>query len=190
MSDFWEFAARMKKETDNWPQWKRAAGGLPPVNHDLLAERAPQPPNDNRRPSMATELNPEKLAKLRELAAAATPGPWVADEECVVHPRPDIVLASWLTKEASVVVAECGGVAFDPPRPADASYIAAANPATVLALLDEIERLREALERIAKPTYGTELTDTDEERAKHYWTLLQVMQHIARKALDAAKEQA
>lgn len=46
MSDFWEFAARMKKETDNWPQWKRAAGGLPPVNHDLLAERAPQPPAD------------------------------------------------------------------------------------------------------------------------------------------------
>lgn len=52
----------------------------------------------------------------------------------------------------------------------------------------EIERLREALGRIAKPTYGTELTDTDEDRAKHYWTLLQVMQHIARKALDAAKE--
>lgn len=46
MSDYWELAERMKKETDNWPQWKRSACGLPPVNHDLLAERAPPPPAD------------------------------------------------------------------------------------------------------------------------------------------------
>lgn len=61
------------------------------------------------------------------------------------------------------------------------AYSPDAKPATKA---NEVMVLREALERIAKPTYGTELTDTDEERAKHYWTMLQVMQHIARKALN------
>lgn len=46
MTTYWERAEQAKAETDKWPAWKRAACGLPPVNHDLLAERAPPPPAD------------------------------------------------------------------------------------------------------------------------------------------------
>jgi len=67
--------------------------------------------------------------ELRKLAEAATPGPWIAgngnvlsDTTGMSHFRPAL---------------RCG---FG--RPDDAEYIAAANPATVLALLDELDRLR------------------------------------------------
>lgn len=71
--------------------------------------------------------------RLRERAEAADdnqPGPWTATErvdgEWVIHDRD----CTWVARldDAS---AEC------------AAFIAAANPQTVIALLDEIERLRE-----------------------------------------------
>jgi hypothetical protein len=49
---------------------------------------------------------------------------------------------------------------------------------------DEIERLREALEIISKPTYGTELFDTAGQRAEIYWQHLKRFQIIAKKALE------
>lgn len=48
----------------------------------------------------------------------------------------------------------------------------------------EIKRLREALEIISKPTYGTELFDTDEDRAEVYWQHITRFQAIAKKALE------
>lgn len=47
----------------------------------------------------------------------------------------------------------------------------------------EILRLREALAKIAAQTYGSDITDTDKERADHYWSHIQRMQWIAREAL-------
>ena len=49
---------------------------------------------------------------------------------------------------------------------------------------DEIKRLREALEIISKPTYGTELFDTAGQRAEIYWQHLTRFQAIAKKALE------
>ena len=49
---------------------------------------------------------------------------------------------------------------------------------------NEIERLREVLEIISKPTYGTELYDTAYQRAEMYWQHLKRFQAIAKKALE------
>ena len=78
------------------------------------------------------------LQKLRELAKEARPGPWhmhdshgvyvaaLIDGEqiCVADMSPDSSLPGWYGKRQ------------------DAAFIAAANPTTVLALLDEIDALR------------------------------------------------
>ena len=52
----------------------------------------------------------------------------------------------------------------------------------------ENRRLREALEKIAAPTYGTELWNTHKERAKIYWRHLISFQTIARAALKERHE--
>ena len=48
----------------------------------------------------------------------------------------------------------------------------------------ENRRMREALEKIAAPTFGTELWNTHKERAEIYWTHLTNFQTIARTALS------
>lgn len=83
---------------------------------------------------MSAELN---LEQLKALALAATPGPWQwdgrkVDDDGYVH-----------IPECSYIV---GGISLafqheDYQR--DCDFIAAANPATVLALIAEIERLRD-----------------------------------------------
>lgn len=52
----------------------------------------------------------------------------------------------------------------------------------------DLKALVEVLTEIAKPTYGTELHDTDAERAHVYWQHVTRFQSIARQALAAAKE--
>lgn len=48
---------------------------------------------------------------------------------------------------------------------------------------DTITELEAALEQIAAVTYGTELNDTDAERADHHWRTVCSFQSIARAAL-------
>jgi hypothetical protein len=67
--------------------------------------------------------------ELRALALAATPGPWSA------HERP------YMGWDIDPIEPGLRGML---EREADARYIAAANPATVLALLDDLTRLRAA----------------------------------------------
>ena len=84
-------------------------------------------------------------AELARLAEAATPGPWYrghnengcAQGEMSVWPD---------AKMIGAIIAQCGHQApwagrFEQPAK-DAAFIAAANPATVLALLSEIAELR------------------------------------------------
>ena len=97
-------------------------------------------------------------SKLRELALAATPGPWeaadagsydngktVIDEHFVRRPGDDVAIAADILDPETC----------DPSK-ANAAYIAAANPQAVLDLLDEIERInavrREAQARVAELT--------------------------------------
>lgn len=90
---------------------------------------------------------------LRALAEKATPGPWQPSGDSIeVH------------RGGTLFVAYRGNGTYD-----DAAFIAAANPTTVLALLDENERMRAAvsvmsiaLERIA----GGNPANTNSETAK------------------------
>ena len=76
--------------------------------------------------------NPDELERL---ARAATEGPWSVDErlepECVRGRYDDIVV-------------------METERLSDAAFIAAANPATVLALLSANREMRERIESVAK----------------------------------------
>ena len=78
------------------------------------------------------------INKLRRLAQAATPGPWYATGKLTryVEARID----GGLIQE----VAACGPTKADggygPQQEANASLIAAANPATIFELLDRLER--------------------------------------------------
>lgn len=93
----------------------------------------------------AMNVTPELLAELRQKAEAATPGPWATKYNLTrvyrAHGDPrvsqnEIARSLFESKPESIVRARN-----------NATYIAAANPALLLALLDEIERLREACDQ-------------------------------------------
>ena len=75
------------------------------------------------------------VAELRRLAEAATPGPWEWDDN---HARPGLRHG----RSFGGVLFRCG--ALYGPDAADAAFIAAANPAVVLALLDRLAHMTEA----------------------------------------------
>ena len=84
------------------------------------------------------------LDNLRTLAQAATPGPWEADHREVSQSwsRPE----PWQTVASHEVdcMAYCyGGAGRGIERPEDAEFIAAANPDTVLDLLDRLKAVEE-----------------------------------------------
>jgi hypothetical protein len=55
----------------------------------------------------------------------------------------------------------------------------------IASLCASNEKLRAALTKIAKPTVGTELMDTDEEQAEMFWQHIKSFQIIARAALTS-----
>jgi hypothetical protein len=80
--------------------------------------------------------------KLRQLAMDATPGPWITED--------------WASKDSDGAINVCGTsvmapqalcgiftVALEGDGTEDVDYIAAANPAAILSLLDELQTLRE-----------------------------------------------
>ena len=80
------------------------------------------------------ELTPERLAELRRIAEAATPGPWEV-----------VGLAGYGGPYALRMPHRSGRTWYGVEgikRREDAEYFVAMNRNTVLALLDEIERLR------------------------------------------------
>lgn len=79
------------------------------------------------------------LKKLRELAENATPGPWEDYYETGI--RPCVMAYDENDKGLRSVRAYVADTQFSPDR----AYIAAANPETVLALIDRIEKLEAQL---------------------------------------------
>lgn len=82
--------------------------------------------------------------KLRELAQNAAPGPWTQWEgRGWVHAgTPEASATCYLAGiYGQICRTDCGDFS-DAQEIKNAEYIAAANPATVLALLDELDRLR------------------------------------------------
>lgn len=84
-----------------------------------------------------------KYENLARLAAAASPGPWVAAEESYTlsgcKKSSDFVR----TVDGSKFVCETSVGDCDEPLHPDAGYIAAANPAVILGMIQEISRLRD-----------------------------------------------
>ena len=87
--------------------------------------------------------------KLRQLAEAATPGPWITED--------------WAATDSDGAINVCGTsvmapqalcgiftVALEGDGTEDVDYIAAANPAAILALLDEFQTLRVTAENAEK----------------------------------------
>jgi len=88
---------------------------------------------------MSIEITPALLSDLRQKAEAATPGPW-----------------KWKNENGSFSVE--GPIRKN--RYYDSNYIAAANPAVVLALVAEVERLRGTQDELAE-TLSDVLRHTD-----------------------------
>lgn len=109
-------------------------------------------------------MTDEELAEIRELAEAATPGPWYGwfePKENMIEARG----AKWVMGLSPVscpftesLIETCGEdviLSFECPKQVlistdDLEYMVAANPKTVLALLDEVKRLREEVARLEK----------------------------------------
>jgi hypothetical protein len=99
------------------------------------------------------------MTDLRALAEAATPGPWARSEV------PGDTLTVYQDSSGGAIAWVNGDNETGPHHPsADAAYIAAVSPDVVLALLDERDALRAALEavitadehdrRLVYPTYA------------------------------------
>lgn len=96
-------------------------------------------------------MNDQNKAELRRLAEAATQGKWVTDGDSVN--QHDNVIGHYVAHEKGGRIAEAFAncmVRTDAKCRANASFIAAANPAAVLSLLDENEQLRAEAEPLRK----------------------------------------
>lgn len=93
-------------------------------------------------------ITDELIAELEELAIKATPGPWQHVEG---DDNPD---ASWamqfpvVTSEAQEIIGTEGFYSDKQIDEANAAFVAAANPATILALLAERAELKRDAERL------------------------------------------
>lgn len=120
-------------------------------------------------------------AELRKLAEVATPGEWEADSiksegeygtdddggygfiSYAITDDKNRCIADCLNNDNGMVQVESDGRAFDVVAERNAKYIAAANPATIIALLDELAALKSATP--AQPIApSTEPMSTDEAR--------------------------
>jgi hypothetical protein len=95
---------------------------------------------------MTTHTSLRALAELRKLALSATPGPWIHHRESGPYTYRDEVWSDAPLKDGEGM----GPVVDEINTKDDAAYIAAANPSTILSLLDEVERLREQNDTLEK----------------------------------------
>jgi regulator of replication initiation timing len=97
-------------------------------------------------------------AKLKALAEAATPGPWFWDKG--EDPLPHTYGIADGSDEEQMVVNQEFGIEFKE----DAYFIAAANPATVLELLAEIDQLQDSSKMRAVRSLRGDVADLLAER--------------------------
>lgn len=113
-------------------------------------------------PMSTDRLTDEQIAALRALAEQATPGPWAYEATAEKsndwavgqafdehgHPLSGRLDTSVEWLEDRIITRRLIGESEDAPRLADAAYIAAANPAVLLALLIEMQEWRTALDEL------------------------------------------
>jgi len=93
------------------------------------------------------KITPALLSDLRQKAEAATEGPWNRQGLASLLRYAQKHDGPWNDDE----YIDCS---LPLPEEKDADYIAAANPAVVLALVAEVERLRDRLDEIECPNCG------------------------------------
>ena len=98
------------------------------------------------------------INELRQLARAATPGPWVSHGRYIGTPRHMSYIGE--------VRDQCGNWSDTEKSRADAAFIAAANPATLSELLDRLEWVEKdvALKEQVIDALGSELNAVANER--------------------------
>ena len=79
--------------------------------------------------------------ELKRLAEAATPGPWGYDYDDQDHDTCIGIL--WGTNHYAIATIPYNGQVSDEKVTATGNYIAAANPAAILALIAEVDSLRD-----------------------------------------------
>ncbi|HBO7092379.1 TPA: ead/Ea22-like family protein [Pseudomonas aeruginosa] len=80
-------------------------------------------------------------AELRRVAEAATPGPWSCNRHWAIVGGPILEFTNGAAQQQIAMACGQSWMRDDELRN-NAEFIAAANPKTVLALLDEIDRLK------------------------------------------------
>jgi len=104
---------------------------------------------------METIMTPTELASLEALAKAATPGEWTNNWTGNETDAMDCVssVAVGMIADCSQPVLYSEAVTVNPK--ANAAYIAAANPAAILSLIEENKRMREAIETAVQLRFDT-----------------------------------
>lgn len=133
------------------------------------------------------EMKQEQIEELRRLAEAATPGEWtvwaektpnksdaIAEFAYQVENTENFSGTTWLLNANGVCPASTGCGATSE---ANAAYIAAANPAVILEILDSLERAEKALEAktyqdrvkaVHGPLFDGDPTDVAERRDRFF----------------------
>jgi len=103
---------------------------------------------------MADEITPEKLAELDALAEQATPGPWVSAPAYGEWPA---TVVQYKETSPRIVCQEVPGFPLargDEGFMPDFAFIAAANPAAVLALIERLRVAEEARRILAEHIFA------------------------------------
>ena len=103
------------------------------------------------------EITSELLTDLKEKAGKAMPGPWELDE------TPTDIATYYEIYSTDWMVADCE------KDGASAAFIAAANPAVVLALIERIERLEKENEELRANNYGPEILNDPQALTASYF---------------------
>lgn len=125
-------------------------------------------------------MNTEKINELRKLAQAATPGPWVAGGPSFGEPFPvwcdEVVTESGGDSPESVCLCPSGA---EESSTDDMSYIAAANPAAILAMIQQRDELLAALKHIREYWNGDQ---NDEAMADACFSAINISEEAIAKA--------
>ncbi|MFF7859745.1 ead/Ea22-like family protein [Pseudomonas monteilii] len=88
--------------------------------------------------------------RLRARALAATPGPWVKSYRTESRGTRILAILPGAQKQIGMVKTDKRDPNHESVDQANTDFIEAANPAVVLALLDEIESLKKQLDHVAE----------------------------------------
>lgn len=141
-------------------------------------------------------MTEDERKRLRELAEAATPGPWREYPRCDSAGQHDacgveseIKDESYHSGYVSVFHSDAYDECTHPISAANAAFIAAANPTAVVALLDENERLR-ASHALRDEGYASADYQAVAENIAHdpRWAVRADSQRVARWALSLQQQ--